>query len=125
MRHWHRLPGKVMVESLSLKGFKSCGDVALRNVGSGNGWWLSSMILEVFSNLTDLVIQRLINLYALLGHCSRLLLSACFFAGAQKVITDLTAPSERAAALGKLGLCFGVGIIIGSALGGVISTKFG
>uniref|UniRef100_A0A8V0ZY47 Organic cation transporter-like protein 2 n=1 Tax=Gallus gallus TaxID=9031 RepID=A0A8V0ZY47_CHICK len=45
--------------------------------------------------------------------------------GAQKVITDLTAPSERAAALGKLGLCFGVGIIIGSALGGVISTKFG
>ncbi|XP_042691842.1 solute carrier family 22 member 18 isoform X5 [Centrocercus urophasianus] len=45
--------------------------------------------------------------------------------GAQKVITDLTAPSERAAALGRLGLCFGVGIIIGSALGGVISTKFG
>ncbi|XP_019470929.1 solute carrier family 22 member 18-like [Meleagris gallopavo] len=45
--------------------------------------------------------------------------------GAQKVITDLTAPSERAAALGKLGLCFGVGIIIGSALGGVLSTKFG
>ena len=125
MRHWHRLPGKVMVESLSLEGFKSCGDVALRNVGSGNGWWLSSMILEVFSNLNDLTIQRLINLYALLGHCSRLLLSACFFAGAQKVITDLTAPSERAAALGKLGLCFGVGIIIGSALGGVISTKFG
>jgi len=125
MRHWHRLPGKVMVESLSLEGFKSCGDVALRNVGSGNGWWLSSMILEVFSNLNDLTIQWLINLYTLLGHCSRLLLSACFFAGAQKVITDLTAPSERAAALGKLGLCFGVGIIIGSALGGVISTKFG
>jgi len=114
-----------MVESLSLEGFKSCGDVALRNVGSGNGWWLSSMILEVFSNLNDLTIQWLINLYTLLGHCSRLLLSACFFAGAQKVITDLTAPSERAAALGKLGLCFGVGIIIGSALGGVISTKFG
>ncbi|NXJ07962.1 S22AI protein, partial [Odontophorus gujanensis] len=45
--------------------------------------------------------------------------------GTQKVITDLTAPSERAAALGKLGLCFGVGIIAGSALGGVVSTKFG
>ncbi|XP_048804609.1 solute carrier family 22 member 18 isoform X4 [Lagopus muta] len=45
--------------------------------------------------------------------------------GAQKVITDLTAPSERAAALGRLGLCFGVGVIIGSALGGIISTKFG
>ncbi|NXL92856.1 S22AI protein, partial [Alectura lathami] len=45
--------------------------------------------------------------------------------GAQKVITDLTAPSERAAALGRLGLCFGVGIIFGSVLGGVLSTKFG
>ncbi|XP_032840855.2 solute carrier family 22 member 18 [Tyto alba] len=45
--------------------------------------------------------------------------------GAQKVITDLTTPSQRADALGKLGLCFGIGIIIGSALGGVLSTKFG
>ncbi|NXD11823.1 S22AI protein, partial [Nothocercus nigrocapillus] len=45
--------------------------------------------------------------------------------GAQKVITDLTAPSERAGALGKLGLCFGIGIIVGSALGGVLSTRFG
>ncbi|NXK44025.1 S22AI protein, partial [Chauna torquata] len=44
--------------------------------------------------------------------------------GAQKVITDLTAPSQRADALGKVGLCFGIGIIIGSALGGVLSTKF-
>ncbi|XP_051478065.1 solute carrier family 22 member 18 [Apus apus] len=45
--------------------------------------------------------------------------------GAQKLITDLTSPSQRADALGKLGLCFGVAIIIGSALGGVLSTKFG
>ncbi|KFQ10639.1 Solute carrier family 22 member 18, partial [Leptosomus discolor] len=45
--------------------------------------------------------------------------------GAQKVITDLTTPSQRADALGKLGLCFGIGIIVGSALGGVLSTKFG
>ncbi|NWH67010.1 S22AI protein, partial [Geococcyx californianus] len=45
--------------------------------------------------------------------------------GAQKIITDLTAPSQRADALGKLGLCFGIGIIIGSVLGGVLSTKFG
>ncbi|NWJ04963.1 S22AI protein, partial [Crypturellus undulatus] len=44
---------------------------------------------------------------------------------AQKVITDLTTPSERAGALGKLGLCFGIGIIVGSALGGILSTKFG
>ncbi|XP_068004405.1 solute carrier family 22 member 18 [Melanerpes formicivorus] len=45
--------------------------------------------------------------------------------GAQKVITDLTAPSQRAAALGRLGFCFGIGIIIGSSVGGVLSTKFG
>uniref|UniRef100_A0A8C3TMG0 Solute carrier family 22 member 18 n=1 Tax=Catharus ustulatus TaxID=91951 RepID=A0A8C3TMG0_CATUS len=38
--------------------------------------------------------------------------------GAQKVITDMTPPSQRAGALGKLGLCFGVGIIAGSAMGG-------
>ncbi|NXH91878.1 S22AI protein, partial [Edolisoma coerulescens] len=45
--------------------------------------------------------------------------------GAQKVITDMTTPSQRAGALGKLGLCFGVGIIAGSVLGGVLSTKLG
>ncbi|XP_010292744.1 PREDICTED: solute carrier family 22 member 18-like [Phaethon lepturus] len=45
--------------------------------------------------------------------------------GAQKVITDVTTPAQRADALGKLGLCFGIGIIVGSALGGVLSTKFG
>ncbi|KAM9556154.1 solute carrier family 22 member 18 isoform 1-T1 [Guaruba guarouba] len=45
--------------------------------------------------------------------------------GAQKVITDMTTPSQRANALGKLGLCFGIGIITGSLLGGVLSTKFG
>ncbi|NWZ70278.1 S22AI protein, partial [Acrocephalus arundinaceus] len=45
--------------------------------------------------------------------------------GAQKVITDMTTSSQRAGALGKLGFCFGVGIIAGSVLGGVLSTKFG
>ncbi|XP_068050078.1 solute carrier family 22 member 18 isoform X1 [Anomalospiza imberbis] len=45
--------------------------------------------------------------------------------GAQKVITDMTTPSQRAGTLGKLGFCFGVGIIAGSVMGGVLSTKFG
>ncbi|NWI56893.1 S22AI protein, partial [Calyptomena viridis] len=45
--------------------------------------------------------------------------------GAQKVITDMTTPSQRADALGKLGLCFGISIIAGSVLGGVLSSKFG
>lgn len=46
-------------------------------------------------------------------------------AAAQMVITDLTAPAERPAALGRLGLCFGVGMIFGSLLGGTLSTKYG
>uniref|UniRef100_A0A670XNW9 Solute carrier family 22 member 18 n=1 Tax=Pseudonaja textilis TaxID=8673 RepID=A0A670XNW9_PSETE len=45
--------------------------------------------------------------------------------GAQMVITDLTTPAKRADALGKLGLCFGIGVIIGSSLGGILTTKFG
>ncbi|XP_042528528.1 solute carrier family 22 member 18 [Dipodomys spectabilis] len=44
---------------------------------------------------------------------------------AQMVVTDLTAPAERPEALGRLGLCFGVGIILGSLLGGTLSTAFG
>ncbi|XP_006736365.1 solute carrier family 22 member 18 isoform X1 [Leptonychotes weddellii] len=44
---------------------------------------------------------------------------------AQMVITDLSAPEERPAALGRLGLCFGVGIIFGSLLGGTLSTACG
>ncbi|KAM5248482.1 solute carrier family 22 member 18 [Ctenodactylus gundi] len=44
---------------------------------------------------------------------------------AQMVITDLSAPEDRSAALGRLGLCFGVGIILGSLLGGTLSTNYG
>ncbi|KAM9301996.1 solute carrier family 22 member 18 [Gastrophryne carolinensis] len=45
--------------------------------------------------------------------------------GSQMIITDLTTPQERADSLGKLGLCFGLGIIIGSSLGGYLATRFG
>ncbi|XP_043825583.1 solute carrier family 22 member 18 [Dromiciops gliroides] len=45
--------------------------------------------------------------------------------GAQMVITDLTPPADRPGALGKLGLCFGIGVILGSLLGGMLNTKFG
>ncbi|XP_012521039.1 PREDICTED: solute carrier family 22 member 18 [Propithecus coquereli] len=44
---------------------------------------------------------------------------------AQMVITDLSEPEERPAALGRLGLCFGIGLILGSLLGGTLSTAFG
>ncbi|XP_021066841.1 solute carrier family 22 member 18 [Mus pahari] len=44
---------------------------------------------------------------------------------AQMVITDLSAPTERPAALGRLGLCFGIGMIFGSLLGGTLNTAYG
>lgn len=45
--------------------------------------------------------------------------------GAQMIITDLTTAQERAEALGNLGLCFGIGIIVGSSVGGYLATRFG
>ncbi|KAE8605888.1 hypothetical protein XENTR_v10010502 [Xenopus tropicalis] len=45
--------------------------------------------------------------------------------GAQMVVTDVTPAQERANALGKLGLCFGLGMIIGSSLGGFLASRFG
>lgn len=50
----NRLPWEV-VRSLSLKVLKNCGDVALRDVGSGHGGPGSGLevVLELFSNLSD------------------------------------------------------------------------
>ncbi|XP_052005429.1 solute carrier family 22 member 18 [Xyrauchen texanus] len=45
--------------------------------------------------------------------------------GAQMVVADLSESKNRADALGKLGLCFGIGMIAGSSLGGTLSTRFG
>lgn len=44
---------------------------------------------------------------------------------AQMVITDLSTPEERPTSLSRLGLCFGVGTILGSLLGGTLSTAYG
>ena len=55
---WHRLPREV-VQSPSLGVFRSCGDVALRDVVSGHGGdWLELdwIALEVFSSLNDSMI---------------------------------------------------------------------
>uniref|UniRef100_A0A8C2A114 Solute carrier family 22 member 18 n=1 Tax=Cyprinus carpio TaxID=7962 RepID=A0A8C2A114_CYPCA len=45
--------------------------------------------------------------------------------GAQMVVADLSENEKRADALGKLGLCFGIGMIAGSSLGGTLSTQKG
>lgn len=43
----------------------------------------------------------------------------------QMVVADLSEPEKRADALSKLGLCFGVGMIAGSTLGGYLNTRYG
>ncbi|KAK9542401.1 hypothetical protein VZT92_000266 [Zoarces viviparus] len=43
----------------------------------------------------------------------------------QMVVADLSAPEKRADALSKIGLCFGIGMIAGSTLGGHLNTRFG
>lgn len=43
----------------------------------------------------------------------------------QMVVADLSEPDKRADALSKLGLCFGVGMIAGSTLGGHLNTRYG
>uniref|UniRef100_A0A8B9HT83 Organic cation transporter-like protein 2 n=1 Tax=Astyanax mexicanus TaxID=7994 RepID=A0A8B9HT83_ASTMX len=45
--------------------------------------------------------------------------------GAQMVVADLSPSEKRADALAKLGLCFGIGMIAGSSLGGTLSTRYG
>ncbi|XP_041053305.1 solute carrier family 22 member 18 isoform X2 [Carcharodon carcharias] len=44
---------------------------------------------------------------------------------AQMVMTDLSSESERVGALGKLGLSYSVGMIIGSTTGGLLISGFG
>ncbi|XP_054627392.1 solute carrier family 22 member 18-like [Dunckerocampus dactyliophorus] len=43
----------------------------------------------------------------------------------QMVVADLSKPEERADCLSKLGLCFGIGMIAGSTLGGHLVTHYG
>ncbi|XP_027024456.1 solute carrier family 22 member 18 [Tachysurus fulvidraco] len=45
--------------------------------------------------------------------------------GSQMVVTDLSENNKRADALAKLGLCFGIGMITGSSLGGTLSMHLG
>lgn len=46
-------------------------------------------------------------------------------AACQMVVADLSEPEKRADALSKIGLCFGVGMIAGSTLGGHLNTQYG
>ena len=43
-------------------------------------------------------------------------------AGAQMVMTDVSDNKERADALGKLGVSYGVGMVVGPTVGGYVTT---
>jgi len=78
-----------------------------------------------------LLVTMIVNLagyvlFAFAGSYALLLLSriVCGFAGgnisvAQAYMADITAPSERSRGMGALGAAFGVGFIVGPALGGL------
>ena len=40
------------------------------------------------------------------------------------VVTDMTESRSRAEALGKLGLSYGIGMVVGPFVGGIITKKF-
>uniref|UniRef100_A0A668AN47 Organic cation transporter-like protein 2 n=1 Tax=Myripristis murdjan TaxID=586833 RepID=A0A668AN47_9TELE len=45
--------------------------------------------------------------------------------GVQMVVADISEPEKRADALSKIGLCFGIGMIAGSTLGGTLNKHYG
>ncbi|KAL8584182.1 hypothetical protein ACOMHN_034868 [Nucella lapillus] len=45
--------------------------------------------------------------------------------GGQMIVTDIGDPKQRADALGKLGMTYGIGMVIGPFVGGIITTQFG
>ena len=47
------------------------------------------------------------------------------FIGGQMVVTDMSDSSGRADALGKLGLSYGIGMVGGSLVGGVVTKHLG
>ncbi|XP_062918190.1 solute carrier family 22 member 18 [Mobula hypostoma] len=74
---------------------------------------LTSMIMGLSTNVSLLFLSRLPSVFM---HGMQ---------AAQMVVTDLSSESERTGKLGKLGLSYGVGMIVGSSAGGFLISKFG
>ncbi|XP_005109387.1 solute carrier family 22 member 18 [Aplysia californica] len=72
----------------------------------------SYFLLYLSSNMTLLFISRLPSVFM---HAMQ---------GGQMIVTDVCNPKERAAALGKLGLSYGIGMVVGPIAGGLVSKFF-
>ena len=81
--------------------------ILLSNLGLG----LDYILMALAPNLTWLFIGRVIS-----GIC------ASSFSAATAYITDVTPADQRAAAYGKIGVAFGVGFVIGPAMGGLLGS---
>lgn len=69
-------------------------------------------LLSVAATIPVLFLSRLPSV---LMHCMQ---------GAQMVITDVTTKEDRASGIGKLGISYGIGMVIGPLLGGFITDHF-
>ncbi|WAR17334.1 S22AI-like protein [Mya arenaria] len=74
---------------------------------------LSYLLLSMSSSVSLLFLSRLPSVFM---HAMQ---------GGQMIVTDICDSGKRADALGKLGISYGVGMIIGPAIGGIITTNFG
>ncbi|KAL5493280.1 hypothetical protein EMCRGX_G014433 [Ephydatia muelleri] len=85
----------------------------------------AALVLALLSSfLTYAVLAMADGIFALF--CSRLfgfMMHALH--GSQMVMTDVTGQKERAGALGRLGVSYGVGMVVGPILGGYVSTYSG
>ena len=81
--------------------------ILLSNLGTG----IDFVFMALVNTLPLLFIGRLISGIA-----------AASFSTANAYIADITPPDKRAAAFGKIGAAFGVGFVIGPALGSFLST---
>lgn len=81
-------------------------------------------VLHCIININNLMPFTILDLFFFFP-VTQLYIVVFFFPGSQMVVTDLSENNKRADALSKLGLCFGIGMITGSSLGGTLSTRFG
>lgn len=74
---------------------------------------LTYSILGLASSVTMLFVSRLPSVFM---HAMQ---------GSQMIVTDISGKDERADALGKLGVFYAVGMVIGPSTGGLITHKYG
>ncbi|GIV88517.1 MAG: tetracycline resistance MFS efflux pump [Chloroflexus sp.] len=84
------------------------------------GVGLSYLVFAVAENLTFLGVETVIGLLFLARITAGI--TGASISTAQAYIADVTPPSERARGLGMIGAAFGLGFMLGPAIGGLLSN---